>query len=218
MQKPDHWVGQEHGTRSQTASWHRKLILSNIIDRYRQSYIFLVTYIVFPEHTHIDKLIIIVIIIGKRDKMEQPPSSTSDPNSNGATTNTNTITINVKFSGSTIPISISPQSTIKDLKSLLLPATNVLPRGQKLIFKGTSFSFTLSFFSFFFFLSLSSLFLLIHGWIVFSCNEQERFWKTPWRWRHPAWVMGPSSCLWLPRVYIKGYSIFIPFFAFCWEC
>ncbi|XP_061350005.1 LRR repeats and ubiquitin-like domain-containing protein At2g30105 [Gastrolobium bilobum] len=47
-----------------------------------------------------------------------------------------TITINVKFSGASIPISISPHSTIKDLKSLLLPATNVLPRGQKLIFKG----------------------------------------------------------------------------------
>ncbi|XP_027334080.1 LRR repeats and ubiquitin-like domain-containing protein At2g30105 isoform X2 [Abrus precatorius] len=47
-----------------------------------------------------------------------------------------TITISVKFSGGSIPISISPNSTIKDLKSLLLPATNVLPRGQKLIFKG----------------------------------------------------------------------------------
>ncbi|KAK7305450.1 hypothetical protein VNO77_43356 [Canavalia gladiata] len=47
-----------------------------------------------------------------------------------------TISINVKFSGSSIPISISPNSTIKDLKSLLLPLTNVLPRGQKLIFKG----------------------------------------------------------------------------------
>lgn len=46
------------------------------------------------------------------------------------------ISISVKFSGSSIPISISPQSTIKELKSLLLPATNVLPRGQKLIFKG----------------------------------------------------------------------------------
>ncbi|XP_057430647.1 LRR repeats and ubiquitin-like domain-containing protein At2g30105 isoform X2 [Lotus japonicus] len=54
----------------------------------------------------------------------------SEPNSNS------TITISVKFSGASIPISISPHSTIKDLKSLLLPATNVLPRGQKLIFKG----------------------------------------------------------------------------------
>ncbi|PNX77844.1 LRR repeats and ubiquitin-like domain-containing protein [Trifolium pratense] len=57
----------------------------------------------------------------------------TESNSNATTT---TITINVKFSGSSIPISISPQSTIKELKSLLLPATNVLPRGQKLIFKG----------------------------------------------------------------------------------
>ncbi|XP_028768978.1 LRR repeats and ubiquitin-like domain-containing protein At2g30105 isoform X1 [Neltuma alba] len=47
-----------------------------------------------------------------------------------------TITVNVKFSGRSIPISISPDSTISDLKSLLLPPTNVLPRGQKLIFKG----------------------------------------------------------------------------------
>ncbi|KAF7816146.1 LRR repeats and ubiquitin-like domain-containing protein [Senna tora] len=47
-----------------------------------------------------------------------------------------TITVNVKFSGRSIPITISPDSTITDLKSLLLPATNVLPRGQKLIFKG----------------------------------------------------------------------------------
>nr|AFK42552.1 unknown [Lotus japonicus] len=54
----------------------------------------------------------------------------SEPNSNS------TITISVKFSGASIPISISPHSTIKDLKSLLLPATNVLPRGQKHIFKG----------------------------------------------------------------------------------
>ncbi|KAI9118099.1 hypothetical protein K1719_010431 [Acacia pycnantha] len=47
-----------------------------------------------------------------------------------------TITVNVKFSGKSIPISISPDSTISDLKSLLLPPTNVLPRGQRLIFKG----------------------------------------------------------------------------------
>ncbi|CAL5202580.1 unnamed protein product [Lathyrus oleraceus] len=59
-----------------------------------------------------------------------------DDGTNGSNSNVSTITISVKFSGSTIPISISPQSTIKELKSLLLPATNVLPRGQKLIFKG----------------------------------------------------------------------------------
>ncbi|KAF3454880.1 hypothetical protein FNV43_RR05328 [Rhamnella rubrinervis] len=47
------------------------------------------------------------------------------------------ISINVKFSGTSIPISnLSLDSTIKDLKSLLQPLTNVLPRGQKLIFKG----------------------------------------------------------------------------------
>ncbi|RDX92799.1 LRR repeats and ubiquitin-like domain-containing protein, partial [Mucuna pruriens] len=53
-----------------------------------------------------------------------------------ANSNVTTITINVKFSGVSIPISISPHSTVRDLKSLLLPPTNVLPRGQKLIFKG----------------------------------------------------------------------------------
>ncbi|KAH7542740.1 hypothetical protein FEM48_Zijuj02G0106800 [Ziziphus jujuba var. spinosa] len=47
------------------------------------------------------------------------------------------ISINVKFGGTTIPITnLSPESTIKDLKTLLQPLTNVLPRGQKLIFKG----------------------------------------------------------------------------------
>ncbi|KAI3870627.1 hypothetical protein MKW92_023582 [Papaver armeniacum] len=46
------------------------------------------------------------------------------------------LNIQVKFSGRSIPVSLSTESTIKDLKSLLQPLTNVLPRGQKLIFKG----------------------------------------------------------------------------------
>ncbi|TYJ41717.1 hypothetical protein E1A91_A03G040400v1 [Gossypium mustelinum] len=46
------------------------------------------------------------------------------------------INITVKFSGRSIPISIPKDSTIKQLKSHLQPLTNVLPRGQKLIFKG----------------------------------------------------------------------------------
>ncbi|ONK62600.1 uncharacterized protein A4U43_C07F5790 [Asparagus officinalis] len=46
------------------------------------------------------------------------------------------ITVNVQFSGQKFPISISPDSTIKELKSRLQPLTNVLPRGQKLICKG----------------------------------------------------------------------------------
>uniref|UniRef100_A0A2N9J4K7 Ubiquitin-like domain-containing protein n=1 Tax=Fagus sylvatica TaxID=28930 RepID=A0A2N9J4K7_FAGSY len=46
------------------------------------------------------------------------------------------ITITVKFSGRSIPVSLSHDSTITDLKSLLQPLTNVLTRGQKLIFKG----------------------------------------------------------------------------------
>lgn len=81
------------------------------------------SHIDLPQENHIE-----LRIVQKTLKMEI----------DGGTTNSNatTITISVKFSGSTIPISISPQSTIKELKSLLLPATNVLPRGQKLIFKG----------------------------------------------------------------------------------
>ncbi|KAK4764506.1 hypothetical protein SAY87_013944 [Trapa incisa] len=46
------------------------------------------------------------------------------------------ISFTVKFSGRSIPISTSAESTVEDLKSLLQPLTNVLPRGQKLIFKG----------------------------------------------------------------------------------
>ncbi|KAF5446671.1 hypothetical protein F2P56_032280 [Juglans regia] len=59
------------------------------------------------------------------------PGEARDPQSQSSV-----ITITVKFSGRSIPISLSPDSTIKDLKSLLQPLTNVLPRGQKLIFKG----------------------------------------------------------------------------------
>ncbi|KAG4994851.1 hypothetical protein JHK84_031818 [Glycine max] len=67
-------------------------------------------------------------------------SGASEPNSNATI-----ITINVKFGGVSIPISISPHLTINGFKSLLLPSTNVLPRGQKLIFKGfTFFSFSFS--------------------------------------------------------------------------
>ncbi|KAL1219624.1 LRR repeats and ubiquitin-like domain-containing protein [Cardamine amara subsp. amara] len=47
-----------------------------------------------------------------------------------------TIKLTIKFGGKSIPLSVSPDCTIKDLKSLLQPITNVLPRGQKLIFKG----------------------------------------------------------------------------------
>ncbi|XP_060175013.1 LRR repeats and ubiquitin-like domain-containing protein At2g30105 [Lycium barbarum] len=48
----------------------------------------------------------------------------------------NRITVNVKFSGRSIPVEISSESTVKELKSLIQPLTNVLTRGQKLIFKG----------------------------------------------------------------------------------
>lgn len=48
----------------------------------------------------------------------------------------NMMVVNVKFSGRSIPITLSVDSTVKHLKSLLQPLTNVLPRGQKLISKG----------------------------------------------------------------------------------
>ncbi|KMZ59848.1 hypothetical protein ZOSMA_64G00650 [Zostera marina] len=48
----------------------------------------------------------------------------------------NTIKIHIKFSGRTIPLTIPPDSTVRIVKSLLQPLTNVLIRGQKLIFKG----------------------------------------------------------------------------------
>ncbi|XP_078446922.1 LRR/ubiquitin-like domain protein [Wolffia australiana] len=49
---------------------------------------------------------------------------------------TSLITVQVKFGGRTIPLSVSVDSSVRELKSLLQPLTNVLPRGQKLICKG----------------------------------------------------------------------------------
>ncbi|KAL7247254.1 hypothetical protein ACSBR2_002218 [Camellia fascicularis] len=46
------------------------------------------------------------------------------------------VKVNIKFSGGSIPVSLSLDSSVRDLKSILQPLTNVLPRGQKLIFKG----------------------------------------------------------------------------------
>ncbi|KAL3653239.1 hypothetical protein CASFOL_002920 [Castilleja foliolosa] len=46
------------------------------------------------------------------------------------------IKLAIKFSGRTIPVEIAANSAIKDLKIILQTLTNVLPRGQKLIFKG----------------------------------------------------------------------------------
>ncbi|KAI3676198.1 hypothetical protein L1987_85799 [Smallanthus sonchifolius] len=48
----------------------------------------------------------------------------------------NMVKVSVKFNGRSIPLSLSVESTVKDLKSLLQPLTDVLPRGQKLIAKG----------------------------------------------------------------------------------
>ncbi|KAI3770809.1 hypothetical protein L6452_01953 [Arctium lappa] len=49
---------------------------------------------------------------------------------------TDNVKISVKFNGRSIPVNLSIDSTVKDLKSLLQPLTDVLPRGQKLISKG----------------------------------------------------------------------------------
>ncbi|OMO82889.1 Ubiquitin [Corchorus capsularis] len=56
--------------------------------------------------------------------------------SKGEEESSGNVNITVKFSGKSIPISVAKDSTIKDLKSQLQSLTNVLPRGQKLIFKG----------------------------------------------------------------------------------
>ncbi|KAM3691506.1 hypothetical protein ACJW31_08G020500 [Castanea mollissima] len=61
----------------------------------------------------------------------------ADPNEKGkGKGESKDITISIKFSGRSIPLTLSPDSTITHLKSLLQPLTNVLTRGQKLIFKG----------------------------------------------------------------------------------
>jgi len=47
-----------------------------------------------------------------------------------------TITVQVKFAGRTIPVEVPAAASGAELKRLLQPLTNVLPRGQKLICKG----------------------------------------------------------------------------------
>ncbi|KAL6643153.1 hypothetical protein ACP70R_021334 [Stipagrostis hirtigluma subsp. patula] len=47
-----------------------------------------------------------------------------------------TITVQVKFAGRTIPVEVPATATAAELKRLLQPLTNVLPRGQRLICKG----------------------------------------------------------------------------------
>ncbi|CAK9164172.1 unnamed protein product [Ilex paraguariensis] len=60
--------------------------------------------------------------------MEEEKGDVSDPGSS--------ITVTIKFRGQAIPVTLSPDSTVKDLKSLVQPLTDVLTRGQKLIFRG----------------------------------------------------------------------------------
>lgn len=45
-------------------------------------------------------------------------------------------TLNVKFAGDSLRVELPVTATVKDLKAHLQTLTNVLPRGQKLIFKG----------------------------------------------------------------------------------
>lgn len=47
-----------------------------------------------------------------------------------------TITVQVKFAGRTIPVEVPAAASGAELKRLLQPLTNVLPRGQRLICKG----------------------------------------------------------------------------------
>ncbi|GJM84705.1 hypothetical protein PR202_ga00398 [Eleusine coracana subsp. coracana] len=49
-----------------------------------------------------------------------------------------TINVQVKFAGRTIPVEVPAAATTAELKRLLQPLTNVLPRGQRLICKGTN--------------------------------------------------------------------------------
>lgn len=46
------------------------------------------------------------------------------------------INLNVKFAGDSLRVELPVTATVKDLKAHLQTLTNVLPRGQKLIFKG----------------------------------------------------------------------------------
>lgn len=57
---------------------------------------------------------------------------------------TSAITVQVKFSGRTIPVTVPIEAAVRELKSLLQSLTNVLPRGQKLIFKGEVLMFCAS--------------------------------------------------------------------------
>lgn len=57
----------------------------------------------------------------------------SEPSKDG---DASRLKLTVKFSGRSIPVEIDANSNIKQLKLLLQPLTDVLPRGQRLIFKG----------------------------------------------------------------------------------
>ena len=77
------------------------------------------------------------------------------------------ITVKVKFGEKKFPILISPNSTVSNLKYLLLTLTNVLPQRQKLISKGSIYIYIPprlkpSF--------LSTIFLFIDNGFLFSSS------------------------------------------------
>ncbi|GAV66572.1 ubiquitin domain-containing protein/LRR_4 domain-containing protein/LRR_8 domain-containing protein [Cephalotus follicularis] len=69
-------------------------------------------------------------------KMEMRDDNDGGGDVSNPMSETDNINFTVKFSGRLMPIAISIETKIKDLKFHLLSLTNVLPRGQKLIFKG----------------------------------------------------------------------------------
>lgn len=70
-----------------------------------------------------------------------PPTSWGLAMADGAIDNPSSpsiLSLVVKFGARSFPLSLPSDSTVKDLKTLLQPLTNVIPRGQKLIFKGNT--------------------------------------------------------------------------------
>lgn len=108
------------------------------------------------------------------------------------------IKITVKFTTQSIPITISHDSTVQGLKTLLLPLTSILPRGQTLIFKGSisTFRYNIN----------THVSKFKHDFLVMtflSCWKAE-FWRMISLWENLESSMEPGSCLWAVRVCTKG--------------
>lgn len=108
-----------------------------------------------------------------------------------------TITVQVKFAGRTIPVELPTSASTAELKLLLQPLTNVLPRGQRLICKGTESQTLTAWTGICFGLPLL-LFLLL------SLRFQEKFLPTPRVWARCRLGTDPRSCSSLRRVFIRG--------------